>query len=80
MGSMATGVTPMMASNSVSVTQWVITRKKVLDQRLKSLALIELYRHFNDNTGILHGNNSNGITFEDFKKGSTIIAFDLNPG
>ena len=42
--------------------------------------LIELYRHFNDNTGILHGNNSNGITFENFKKGSTILAFDLNPG
>ena len=41
--------------------------------------LIELYRHLTDNTGILHGNHSNGITYDQFKTNSSIIAFDLNP-
>ena len=36
-----------------------------------------LYRHYFDNIGIEITNNPTLITFEDFKKGTTIIPFDL---
>lgn len=40
---------------------------------------IREYRHFMDNIGIAHENETNGITLEDFKSNSCFFAFDLTP-
>lgn len=37
------------------------------------------YRWFLDNSGISHENETNGISLEEFKKGSTFFSFDLTP-
>jgi len=40
---------------------------------------IREYRWFMDNIGVLHGDQTNGITFDEFKTNSTFFCFDLSP-
>jgi len=42
--------------------------------------LMEIYREsLFDNTGILHSGYSNSITYDEFKNGTSLFCFDLNP-
>ena len=40
---------------------------------------VELYRHLYDSIGISHGNQSIGMTFDDFLNGRFVLAADLTP-
>lgn len=40
---------------------------------------MDLYRHFLDNLGISHENESNMVTYEMFKTNTTLYAYDLSP-
>jgi ribonucleoside-diphosphate reductase beta chain len=40
---------------------------------------IREYRHFMDNTGIYHGNETNMVTFDMFKNNTAIFAYDFTP-
>lgn len=40
---------------------------------------IREYRWFMDNIGVLHGDQTNGITFNDYVNNSTFFPFDLSP-
>ena len=63
-------------------------RKQVMDvylgfgshQCTKEENLMEIYREsLFDNTGILHSGYSNSITSDEFKNGTSLFCFDLNP-
>ena len=41
--------------------------------------IIRAYRHFFDNIGINNGNSPCLITFDDFRRGTTLFPFDLTP-
>ena len=41
--------------------------------------VLDLYCHLYDSVGTKHGNDSCGLTIEEFKKGKTFLVADLNP-